>query len=132
VFAESKDEVEFYVLGYWSKPPGSYVEIGASVGQVSQDATWKSTDVSVFGIPPEAVVQFVISNQRGNSKSKLGLREYESSQIRVIELQEAESGGSDFATMHVNVDDESRIEWYAGSGDNDNFFYPVGWWILPP
>jgi hypothetical protein len=43
-----------------------------------------------------------------------------------------ESGGSDLGTMHVNVDDESRIEWYAEFGDTDNFLYPVGWWTLPP
>ena len=52
------------------------------------------------------------------------------SQVRVIELQEAESGGSDLGSMHVNVDDETRLEWYAQSGDTDNFFYPVGWWDL--
>jgi hypothetical protein len=78
------------------------------------------------------VAQFVISNESANNKNELGLREYESSRVRLIELQEAESGGSDFGTMHVKVDDESRIEWYAQSGDTDNFFYPVGWWILTP
>jgi hypothetical protein len=132
VFAESSSDIQFYVLGYWSSPPGTYTEIGGSTGQVGTDATWKATDVSGFGIPAEAVAQFVISNESDNSKNKLGLREYESSQVRVIELHEAESGGADFATMHVNVDDESRIEWYAQSGDSDNFFYPVGWWVLSP
>ena len=132
VFAESNAEVDFYVLGYWSSPPGSYTEIGGSSGQVSTDATWRTTDVSGFGIPAEVVVQFVIANDSDNSKNKLGLREYESSRARVIELQEAESGGSDLGSMHVNVDDESRLEWYAQSGDNDNFFHPVGWWVLPP
>jgi len=129
LFAESNTDVDFYVLGYWSDPPGAYTEIGASAGQVGTDATWKAADVSAFDIPAEAVAQFVISNESDNSKNKLGLREYESSQLRLIELQEAESGGADLATLHVNVDEESRIEWYAQSGDTDNYFYPVGWWV---
>ena len=132
VFAESNADIDFYVLGYWSSPPGSYTELGGSSGQVSTDAAWKTTEVSGFGIPAEAVVQFVIANDSDNSKNKLGLREYESSRVRLIELQEAESGGSDLGSMHVNVDDESRLEWYAQSGDTDNFFYPVGWWVLSP
>jgi hypothetical protein len=130
VFAESNADVDFQVLGYWSSPPGTYTEIGGSSGQVSTDATWKTTDVSGFGIAAGAVAQFVIVNNSDDSKNKLGLREYESSQVRVIELQEAESGGSDLGSMHVNVDDETRLEWYAQSGDTDNFFYPVGWWDL--
>jgi len=132
VFAESNADVDFQVLGYWSSPPGAYNEIGGSSGQVNTDATWKATDVGGFGIAAGAVVQFVIANASDSSKNKLGLREYESNQVRVIELQEAESGGLDLGSMHVNVDEESRLEWYAQSGGTDNFFYPVGWWDLLP
>jgi hypothetical protein len=50
----------------------------------------------------------------------------------VVELQEAESGGGDLGTMHVNVDSASSIEWYSAFGTTERFFYPVGWWVLSP
>ena len=132
LYAESNTDIDFYILGYWSDPPGNYAETGGDFGQVSNNATWRTTNVDVFGIPASAVAQFVIANDADNAKNKIGLREYESNRERVIELSEAESGGSDLGSMHVHVDAESRLEWFAQAGDNDNYFYPVGWWVLAP
>ena len=131
VYAGANSVVDFHLLGYWSTPPGTYTESGGVHGQASDGSTWETADLTGFGVPANAVAQFVSSNQIDNFNRALGVREVGSDKNRVIELQEAEAGGGDLATMHVNVDSASSIEWYSDSGTAERFFYPVGWWVLP-
>jgi hypothetical protein len=132
VYAEADSVVDFHLLGYWSTPPGIYTETGGVQGQALSASTWELTNLIGFGVPADAVAQFVISNQIDNFNRELGVREVGSGMNRVIELQEAESGGGDLGTMHVNVDSASSIEWYSDSGTTERFFYPIGWWVLSP
>jgi hypothetical protein len=78
------------------------------------------------------IVQFVITNESDSSENNMGVRATGSPLSRLLDLHEAESGGSDIATMHVNVDGSSQVEWYAESGGAERLFYPVGWWVLSP
>jgi hypothetical protein len=130
VFAASNTDIDFYVLGYWSTPPGTYTETGGVNGQVSSLLTWESHDLSSYGVPANSVAQFVTSNEAGGADVEIGVRETGSSLNRLFNLQEAEDGGSDTISVHVNVDGSSRVEWYAQYGSNLRFFYPVGWWVL--
>ena len=132
VYAESTADIDFYVVGYWSTAPGTYTETGGSHGQVSAAATWEPTDLTSFGVPADSVAQFVITNESDNSENNMGVREIASSQDRLLDLHEAKDGGSDDATLHVNVDASSQVEWYAESGGAERLFYPVGWWVLSP
>ena len=86
VFAASASDIDFYVVGYWDTPPGTYTEAGGVHGQVSASSTW----------------------------------------------EEAEAGGSDNGTVHVNVDGSTRIDWYSEAGAAERYFYPVGWWVVAP
>ena len=72
-----------------------------------------------------------MSNEGCSSAQNMGVRATGTTQGRLLDLQEAESGGSDAATLHVIVDSSSRVEWYSESGTTDRYFYPIGWWILP-
>jgi len=132
VFATSSGDIEFYVLGYWSAPPGSYTATGGAHGQASDASVWEPASLSGFGVPANSVAQFVASNEVPNFERELGIRAIGSTQPRAIQLQEAEAGGSDNATLHVNVDVAAQIEWYSQSGTSDRYFYPVGWWVLSP
>ena len=132
VFAESAGDIDFYVLGFWSTPPGTYTETGGVHGQALSDSTWELTDLTGLGVPANTVAQFVVSNEVVNFERSLGVREVGSGQNRVSELQEADPDGSDLGAMHVNVDSASNIEWYSASGTADRYFYPVGWWVLSP
>jgi len=132
VYAQSDSVVDFHLLGYWSTPPGTYTETGGVQAQALSASTWELTSLAGFGVPADSVAQFVISNQIDNFSRELGVREVGSGNNRVVELQEAESGGGDLGTMHVNVDSASSIEWYSASGTSERFFYPVGWWVLSP
>ena len=132
VFATNATDVDFYVVGYWSTPPGTYTETGGVHGQASAASTWEQANLATFGVPADSVAQFVVSTEVPNFARRLGVRELGSTNNRTIELQEAEEGGSDNASMHVNVDASARIEWYSASGTSDRYFYPVGWWVLSP
>ena len=132
VYAEADSVVDFHLLGYWSTPPGIYTETGGVQGQALSASTWELTNLIGFGVPADAIAQFVISNQIDDFSPELGVRAVGSVSNRVLQLQEAESGGGDLGTMHVNVDSASSIEWYSASGTSERFFYPVGWWVLSP
>ena len=133
VFAETDASIDFYLVGYWTTPPGTYTETGGVSGQVSVASTWEQADLSGFGVPPGSIAQFVITNDSDTSENYMGLRQTGSSLVnRMLDLQEAESGGTDTASMQVNVDGSSQVEWYSQSGAFERFFFPVGWWVLAP
>jgi Tfp pilus assembly protein PilX len=133
VFAEANTVVDFHLLGYWSTPPGTYTETGGVHGQATVAGSWLTTDLSSFGIPADSVAQFVMSNERDANENLMGVRATGSTiPDRRLDLQEAESGGGDLGTMHVQVDASSQIQWSAEYGATEGFFYPVGWWVLSP
>lgn len=132
VYAEADKEIDFYVVGFWSRAPGSYTELGGVSGQVVAAASWQAVDLSSFGIPADSVAQFVITNDSDAGANNMGVRATASALNRRLVLHEAESGGSDAATLHVEVDGSSQVEWYSQAGSADRFFYPVGWWALVP
>jgi len=132
VFAGSSADIDFHVLGYWSAPPGTYVATGGVHGQATASSTWEQADLAGFGVPADSVAQFVISSEVPNFSRELGVREVGSGELRVIDLHKAEAGGSEDASLHVNVDSAAKIEWYSASDTSERYFYPVGWWVLLP
>ncbi len=128
IYSEKHKEVDFYIVGYWSTPPGTYTEAQDALGSASSDQTWEDLDLTSFGVPADAIVQIAMANESGSSENRIGLRLKGSSQERVLDLQEAESGGNDLATMHVNADVSSTIECYHEDVSDGHQFYLMGWW----
>jgi hypothetical protein len=131
VYAESDSDIDFYVLGYWSTPPGTYTETGGVHGQAAASGVWHSADPSGWGLPANSVGHFLLSNEGASAEQNMGIRQTGSSQNRLLDLQEAESGGADTVSLHVNIDASIRMEIYSESVGVDWRFYPLGWWILP-
>ena len=73
-----------------------------------------------------------MTNESTGAEVHIGVRETGSTLQRVLDIQEAEGGGSDAASMHVNVDGSSQVQWYSEYGGGTRYFYPVGWWVLSP
>jgi hypothetical protein len=132
VYAESSSDIDFYVLGYWSTPPGTYTEFGGTNGRPTAANTWQVRDLSSFGVPADSITQFIITNTQGSSENRMGVRAVGSTQARLLDPHESESGGEDLLSMHVKVDSSTQIEWRSTSGVSNDFFYPVGWWVLSP
>jgi hypothetical protein len=131
-YAEDTVDVEFYVLGYWSAPPGSFTELGGSSARSTPTAAWGVKNIASLGVPANSVTQFVITNDTLSAEKTVGARAVGSTLDRFVNLQEAEAGGSDLTTMHAHVDTNTEVEWYSESGTSGVFFYPVGAWLLSP
>ena len=131
VFAQSNSDIEFVVLGYWETPPGTYVENGVGNWTASTNA-WETVNLAAAGVPANAVLQVVFGSLNPNGERIMGVRRTGSALNRGLELHEAEAGGSERASMHVNVDAGANIQSFA---EDDGAFYrfaPVGWWLLSP
>ena len=50
---------------------------------------------------------------------------------RVLELQEAEDGGGDLATLQVNVIENATVEWYHEKVADSHEFILCGYWEMP-
>ncbi len=132
VYAEVVADIDYAVVGYWSTPPGSFTELGGTSARSTPSAAWGVKNIASLAVPANSVTQFVVTNDTLNAEKTAGVRAVGSSSNRFVDLQEAESGGSDLVTMHANVDANTDVEWYSESGTSGVFFYPVGAWIVAP
>jgi hypothetical protein len=134
LWAESNSSIDFYLVGYWSDPSGTYTDsVGLinSTGGPSADRTWEDKNLSSMGVPANAVVQIAIVNTNNSVERELGLRETGSSLSRMLDFQEAEGGPGDTASFHVNADENATIQWYDESVGEGHDFNLLGWWVLP-
>ncbi len=88
-------------------------------------------NLSGAGVPADSVVNVMMVNRNGSAERWMGLRAVGSSLNRRLDLHEAESGGADLASMHVQVDAGSNIQSYSEGGSGATQFAPVGWWLMP-
>jgi hypothetical protein len=128
VYADSPTNIDFYVTGYWSTPPGTYTELTDTLGSPVVDQTWEDADLSGFGVPGQAVAQIAVANRCETEENHMGLREKGSSLQRDIDLHEAEDGGCDVATIHVAADENSTIEWYHEDVSDNHEYRLLGYW----
>ena len=130
IYSAAESGIDFYVVGHWDTPPGSYVAAGGQNGQASTAGSWHPGDASGWGVPASAVAQFLLANDSDTEEQVMGVRPVGSSLSRSFDLQEAESGGSDAVTMHVTVSTAQRIEIYSESAGPEQIFHLLGWWVL--
>jgi hypothetical protein len=128
--AADSDSIAFYVVGYWDTPPGNYVE-AYRVGQAVRSARWHQADATNWGAPANSVAHFLLTNDTDAAEKTMGIRQTGSALGRVLDIQEAEAGGSDAVSLHVNLDTSRRLEIYSESAGADRYFHVLGWWVLP-
>jgi len=128
VYADSPTNIDFYVMGYWSTPPGTYTELNDTLGSPVVDQIWEDADLSAFGVPADAVAQIAMANRYVDGENHMGLREKGSSLQRDIDLHEAEGGGCDVSTIHVSADENSTIEWYHEDVSDNHEYRLLGYW----
>ena len=128
VYAGDDTNIDFYLVGYWSNPPGTYAETAGVSFQHTNAGNWQDQDLSSYGVAANAVVTLVMANSSSNSEERMGVRELGSSIDRYIQLHEAESGGADMMTFHVTADAGSNIQSYSGSTGSAFRHRLVGWW----
>ena len=84
-----------------------------------------------FFIRRPLLVNVMMTNLNTGNERQMGLRAVGSTQNRQIDLHEAEQGGADLTSLHVNADSSSSIQSMSEASGANYQFAPVGWWILP-
>jgi hypothetical protein len=128
VYAEADADVSFYLMGYWTTPPGPYTELFGDLGSPTADATWEDRDLSAFTVPADAVAEVLLANTDGATRNNMGVRAKSSSLARRLDLHESEGGGGDFGRMHAEADAASTIQFYHEDVSDAHTFWLTGYW----
>ncbi|HIA92232.1 TPA: hypothetical protein EYO12_03940 [Candidatus Saccharibacteria bacterium] len=129
VFAEDNSNVNFYYAGYWDIPPGYYNELATTITNPTSDSTWQARDLTAQGIADNAVVEVIAANGDTNTENEFGSRTNGSALNRIIDLVEAESGGSELWRNHVPTDTSGGIQLYHEDvSDTPVTFHMTGVW----
>ncbi|MHC4107028.1 MAG: hypothetical protein ACYSTY_02970, partial [Planctomycetota bacterium] len=128
VYAEADADVDFYLTGYWTTPPGPYTELFGDLGSPTADATWEDRDLSAFTVPADAVAEVLLANTDGATRNNMGVRAKSSSLARRLDLHESEGGGGDFGRMHAEADAASTIQFYHEDVSDAHTFWLTGYW----
>ncbi len=132
VYAESNGDIDFYLIGYWTTPPGAFVEAnGGDFDPSSPSEDWSDWSLGAEGVPADSIAHITVMNGETNREREIGVRGKGSSNDRLIELQESESGGYDTVSWHVPVDANSTVEFYDEDASENHRFRVLGWWVLP-
>lgn len=127
-YADQGLQVLFYLVGYWSVPPGGYTEAFTDIGGPSTDATWEDKDLTASGIPDGAVADMVLVNGSSADENQMGVRANGSSLSRLLNLHRGETKGDDFGRMQVQTDSSAIIELYHQDVSDAHHFYLTGYW----
>ncbi len=128
LYAQSDTNVDFYLAGYWSVAPLAYSELFADIGSPSIDATWEDIDLTSSGVTNTAVVELVLANEALVVNVSMGARANGSSLGRLLDIHEAQGGGSDLGHMHVQSDATATIEFYHQDVSDAHTFHLIGYW----
>lgn len=106
-----------------------YVELRESLTFNNSSAdTWQEKNIfEDFGIPDEAVLEIMMTNDDQTTENNAGIRTSGSSVSRLWDLHEAEGGGVDAVSAHVKMTN-GVIETYSENTTNVEFTI-LGYWI---
>lgn len=132
IYAENTSECLFYLLGYFTTPPGDYIEQTILFQNPTIDEEWQSLNVGSSGIPNNAVAQCVVGNIIDADENKLGIRQTSSTLERVLDIDESETDGTtpgkNWGSMYVSVDSSGCVEYMSEDVSDDPDFMIVGYW----
>jgi len=143
LYTDIDDEyADFFVVGYWDKPPGDYHELSVALPDSTNDATWEDIDLGLFGIPSNSVAEFVLCNQEYSIQNNMGVRptynflDLDYIYERRLRIRNTDTDFSDrTACMHVNVNLLSGVQIYHEDCSEAHEFRVIGYWdnfkILP-
>lgn len=120
----------FYLLGYFTSPPGVYSEIEVNFPTPGTENTWIEFDIGASGIPPGATAQFGFG-QEIEDDVYVGVREKNSTlDDRLLRIDEQEKFiiSPSWGGIHSNVDEDGKIEYFCNDISDNPLYYVVGYW----
>jgi hypothetical protein len=127
-YAETDTDIDFYLVGYWTTSPGAYTETFVDIGKPTADHEWKEKNLSVYGVPANAVAEIILADAENAIENEQGVRKVGSALARKFDVQEAEDGGRDMVSVHVAANASSWIEFYHEDISDAHNFTLVGYW----
>lgn len=132
LYTGSITECLFYLMGYFTTPPGNYVEQFSLFSNPTIDNEWQSLDIGASGIPNDAIVQFIIGHFWSNDDNQLGVRQTSSTLERILNLDEAETDGTtpggNWGSMCSRTDSSGYLEYMSADVSDDPDFIAAGYW----
>ena len=130
IYTENTTSGSFHLMGYFTTPPGEYVEALVTLPYPASDNVWESLDVGSSGVPSGAVAQFAMGQQNALDETRLGVRATSSTLARTLHIDESEADGVtpgvNWGTIHANVDSSGYLE-YMSEDVSDNPFFKDIW-----
>jgi hypothetical protein len=121
------DNIQISEIPGGSEPSGlGYTEL-SQAWSASGDDSWQTVNLGAYGVPANAVVEVAVVNSDFGKEFFGGVRAVGSSLERRFQLHEAEDGGVDTVTMHVQADASSQIQHYSDKGNRVSFIL-LGYW----
>jgi len=133
VYAEDKDDIDFYLVGYWSNPPGDYVELDATdIGLNATERSWNVDSLIPYGVPANSVAEMIVANTDYTNDQLVGVRESGSNLERFEPFAETNEAGGVYMglcgdRMQVNTLDGS-IESYHFRPSGYYYYGVFGYW----
>ena len=118
----------FYLFGYWSVPPGKFIETIDDIGVPSVDNTWENKDLSSFGLNEFSVADIKLSNEESTAFNIMGVREDGSSINRIVALGASDGAGSIFEGYHSSLSGTQVVEIKTDDRLNTSFTL-LGYWV---
>ncbi len=130
-FTASSGDTDFYFAGYWSVPPGRFIEAADDIGVPSTPSTFEDKDLSSFGVNNFSVPHIVFSNNEVGVANLVGHRPDGDSSTRRFRYQEAEDGGEVFGSFHSQTSGNATVELFTDDISN-SIFILAGYWVKGP
>jgi len=120
----------FYLIGYWSDLPASYIELATTIPQSSPYDTWNAEDISSYGPKADSVLDISAMNVHTGTEYYAGVRASGSTLDRRFQLRNARLGGSTLARISTLAVSGSVVsEFYSNSSSSDfqlmGYFYDI-------
>lgn len=132
IYTEHTVSGSFHLMGYFTIPPGDYVEQVISFPKPAVDTIWEELDVGSSGVPNSAVTQFALGQSNGADENSLGVRETSSTLDRLLPLDESETDGvtpgTNWGSMHAKIDSSGYLEYRSNDVSDDQHFIAAGYW----
>jgi hypothetical protein len=132
VYTEGKFATRMYALGYFTTPPGDFVEVTEDFGAPPEEdeSTWVDLDVGSSGVASGSNAHFQIS--LGHAFGTLaGVRATTSTLDRYLQIDyPLDAVGRAYMSMAVNVDSSGYIQRFANNllTPNNPSFECLGYW----
>ena len=115
IHTEDKDATQFWLLGYFSNPPGTFTETKIEFPKPLA-TNWQELNLSASGVPYNCVANFLLCHRNEAWYQYLGIRNTSSEIGRYVDKLDravnSDTGGI-YVGMTVNVDTSGYIQEYV-------------------